>query len=76
MYRGHCRVSLGEEEVFKIEKMLKEKWLAKDIVIKKFPYYTEISFSTEDYKKVFKLRGIVEKYGGKVIKEWIDITDQ
>jgi len=75
MYRGHYRITLGKEEISKIEKMLIEKWQTKDIVIINLLTHWKISFLTDDNKKVYRLLEIVEKYGGKVLRHWIDKVD-
>ena len=75
MYRGSFTVVLGEEEIGKIEIMLREKWHAKDVMISNLPPCWKISFLTDDNKKVFRLLGIVKNYGGKVLRHWIEKVD-
>jgi len=71
MYRGHYIIEVDEQTISKLEKILKDKWKATDIIIKKFPNCWEIHFSTEDYKKVFQLKEIIKTYKGKVLYQWI-----
>lgn len=76
MYRGHYRISLDKEKAAKVIEMLKEKWHAKDIRTNDFPAYLEISFLTDDHKKVYQLQKIIKKYRGKVLKKWIEKVNQ
>jgi len=75
MYRGRFDVLLGEEEVSKIEEMLRERWHAKEIVVSKFKDGWRITFLTEDRKKIFTLFGIIERYGGEVVEYRINKVD-
>lgn len=75
MYKGHYEVLLGEEEVSKIEEMLREKWNAKEIVISKFKNGWKITFLTDDRKKIFRLLWIIRQYGGEVVDHWIEKLD-
>jgi len=75
MYRGLSRIILGKEEISKIEKMLIEKWHVENLVITDCLAYWEISFLTDDPKKVFQLPIIVKYYGGDVLDNWIYLAD-
>jgi len=76
MYKGHYEVLLGEEEVSKIEEMLREKWNAKEIAISRYKNGWKITFLTNDRKKVFRLLWIIRQYGGEVVDYWIKKVDR
>jgi len=68
IYKAFFRFKLDEEHIPKIEELLREKWAATDISLRKLRRgYWRLSFVTNDNRKLFAFRQIVENYGGRVI---------
>jgi len=58
---------LGEEEVSKIEEMLREKWHAEEVVVSSYKDGWKISFLIDDYKKIFVFFDIIKQYRGEIV---------
>lgn len=67
MYWCYCEVLLGEEEVSKIEEMLRETWHAEEVVVSEYKDRWKISFLTDDRKKIFVFFDIIKQYGGEIV---------
>jgi hypothetical protein len=76
MYRGNFQVNgLNIDCISKVEEMLTKNWNVKELSIK-IPTcdYLEISFVTENRKKIFKLEEILRYYKSDVYF-WIDTVN-
>ena len=73
MYAACFLLEINEQEIQKIDQMLREKWKVEKINLVEYkPSHWIVSFVTHDNKKSFKFGDIVERMGGRVLKYSID----
>lgn len=73
MYRGNFQVyGLYVDDISKVEELLTKNWKVQELRIDiQTCDYLEISFVTENQRKIFKLDAILRHYGADVYF-WID----
>ena len=73
MYAACFLLKINEQEIQKIEQMIRETWKVEKInLIEYRPGCWMVSFVTNDHKKAFAFRKVVGNFSGKIRKWAID----
>ena len=68
-YTASYCILIRYDKIDKLEELL-DRWNVENVLIKRLepPGYYRVQFLTDDNKKIFVFRSLVEKYGGRVVR--------